>query len=62
MIKNTIFVKQNRDIMERYEVHIDNDLFKVYDTESYKYVSKGYKYSRYAYNIQYDLEIKYIHN
>ena len=59
MIKNTIFVKQNRDIMERYEVHIDNDLFKVYDTETDKYVSKGYKYSRYAHNIQYDLEIKY---
>jgi len=48
--------------MERYEVHIDNDLFKVYDTETDKYVSKGYKYSRYAHNIQADLEIKYIHN
>ena len=59
MIKKCIFVKQNRYIMERYEVHIDKDLFKVYDTQTDKYVSKGYKYSRYAHNIQYDLEIKY---
>jgi len=43
--------------MERYEVHIDNDLFKVYDTEADKYVSKGYKYSRYAHNIQWELEM-----
>lgn len=43
--------------MERYEVHIDNDLFKVYDTETDKYVSKGYKYSRYAHNLQWELEI-----
>jgi hypothetical protein len=48
--------------MERYEVQIDNDLFRVYDTETDKYVSKGYKYSRYAHNIQADLEIKHIYN
>lgn len=45
--------------MQRYEVHIDEDLFKVYDTETDKYVSKGYKYSRYACNIQSKLELGY---
>ena len=48
--------------MERYEVHIENDLFIVYDTETDKYVSKGYKYSRYAHKIQGDLEFKNIYN
>jgi hypothetical protein len=44
--------------MERYEIHIENELFKVYDTETDKYVSKGYKYSRYACKIQNELEFK----
>jgi hypothetical protein len=48
--------------MERYEVHIDNDLFKVYDTKTDKYVTKGYKYSRYAHNIQANLESKEMYN
>ncbi len=48
--------------MERYEVHIENDLFKVYDTETDKYVSKGYKYSRYAHNIQCELELNQMYN
>ena len=48
--------------MERYEVHIDNDLFKVYDTKTNQYVSKGYKYSRYAHNIQCELEFKEMYN
>ena len=49
-------------IMERYEVHIDNNLFKVYDTKTDKYVTKGYKYSRYAHNIQANLESKEMYN
>lgn len=48
--------------MERYEVHIDNDLFKVYDTETDNYVTKGYKYSRYAHRIQGELEFNQMYN
>lgn len=43
--------------MQRYEVNIENDLFIVYDTKKQVVVSKGYKYSRYAFSIQAKLEL-----
>ena len=50
--------------MQTYEVILDthedqNGLFYVYNNETKEIVSKGYKYSRYAYNLQYKLEIEY---
>ena len=46
---------------QRFEVYISNienpdGLFYVYDNDTGKRVSKGYKYSRYAYNLQNELE------
>lgn len=43
---------------QRYEVWIDDDLFVVYDNKEKKYVGKGYKYSRYAFNLQGKLEME----
>jgi hypothetical protein len=50
--------------METYEVIIENHedkngLFYVYNNETKEIVSKGYKYSRYAYNLQGRLELGY---
>ena len=49
--------------MEKYEVIIENNedengLFYVYNNETKKIVSKGYKYSRYAHNLQCKLELE----
>lgn len=43
--------------MQRYEVNLENNLFIVYDTKKQVTVSKGYKYSRYAFNLQSKLEL-----
>lgn len=43
---------------QRYEVWVDYDLFWVYDTKDEMYVGKGYKYSRYAFNLQGKLEME----
>ena len=58
-----IFVLNNNK-MQKYEVIIDdhedeNGLFYVYNNETKKIVSKGYKYSRYACNLQDKLELGY---
>ena len=50
--------------MEKYDVILDNfenenGLFYVYDNETKKIVSKGYKYSRYAWNLQSKLQLGY---
>ena len=50
--------------MQKYEVIIENHenengLFYVYNNETKQIVSKGYKYSRYACNIQSKLEVGY---
>lgn len=55
-------IKQQQ--MQTYEVIIDNHenengLFYVYNNETKKIVSKGYKYSRYACNLQSKLELEY---
>jgi hypothetical protein len=47
---------------QRYEVCLDNKededgLFYVYDNEKMEVVSKGYKYSRYAFRKQGELEL-----
>lgn len=49
----------------RYDVYLDNKedengLFYVYDNEKMQVVSKGYKYGRYAFNIQAKLELELI--
>ena len=43
---------------QRYEVNLENDLFVVYDTKKNKVVSKSYRYSRYAFNLQSRLELE----
>jgi hypothetical protein len=58
-----IFVLNNNK-MQKYEVIIDdhedeNGLFYVYNNETKKIVSKCYKYSRYACNLQDKLELGY---
>ena len=55
-------IKQKQ--MQTYEVIIENHenengLFYVYNNETKKIVSKGYKYSRYACNLQSKLELGY---
>ena len=50
--------------METYEVIIENHedkngLFYVYNNETKKIVSKGYKYNRCACNLQSRLELRY---
>ncbi len=50
--------------MQIFEVIIEdhedeNGLFYVYNNERKKIVSKGYKYSRYAFNLQCKLELGY---
>lgn len=50
-IKKTIAMEQ------RYEVNLQNDLFVVYDKKENTIISKGYKYSRYAFNLQSKLEL-----
>ena len=52
---------------QRYEVCLDNKededgLFYVYDNEKEEVVSKGYKYSRYAFRIQGELQLLLIEN
>tara|TARA_R100001369_G_scaffold73507_1_gene102096 strand:+ start:3136 stop:3306 length:171 start_codon:yes stop_codon:yes gene_type:complete len=52
------------DYTNRFDVHLDdkedeNGLFYVYDNEKMEVVSKGYKYSRYAYNLQSKLQLGY---
>ena len=42
---------------QRYEVNLQNDLFVVYDKKENTIISKGYKYSRYAFNLQSKLEL-----
>ena len=51
--------------LERFEVVLRSNeskdgLFYVYDNQRNEIVSKGYKYSRYAYNIQNKLEDQHI--
>jgi len=43
---------------QRYEVWVDGDLFRVYDSKQKEFVGKGYKYSRYACNLQGELEFE----
>ena len=50
--------------MQKYDVILDNHesedgLFYVFNNETEQIVSKGYKYSRYAWNIQGKLELGY---
>jgi hypothetical protein len=50
--------------MEKFEVIIEdhedeNGLFYVYNKETKQIVSRGYKYSRYAFDIQCKLELGY---
>ncbi len=52
--------------MEKYDIILDNfedknGLFYVYDNDTKKIVSKGYKNSRYACNLQAKLELKYMY-
>ena len=60
-----IFVRnKNNNIMQKFEVIIEdhedkNGLFYVYNNETKQIVSKGYKYSRYACNLQGKLELGY---
>jgi hypothetical protein len=56
--------QQNKTTMQVFEVIIENHedengLFYVYNNETKKIVSKGYKYSRYAFNLQCKLELGY---
>ena len=46
----------------RFEVYIENDFFIVVDEHTKKQVSKNYRYSRYANNLQSKLEIEYTKN
>tara|TARA_R110002050_G_scaffold271571_1_gene415056 strand:+ start:307 stop:480 length:174 start_codon:yes stop_codon:yes gene_type:complete len=53
------------DYTNRFDVYLDNKedengLFYVYDNEKMEVVSKGYKYIRYACNIQAKLELELI--
>ena len=53
----------NYDYTNRFDVFLDNKenengLFYVYDNEKMEVVSKGYKYIRYACNIQAKLELE----
>ena len=55
---------KNKDIMQKYDVILENHenengLFYVINNETEQIVSKGYKYSRYAWNIQNRLELGY---
>ncbi len=43
---------------QRYEVNLENDSFVVYDTKESKIISRAYKYSRYAFNLQAKLELE----
>jgi len=45
---------------ERYYVEINHDYFIVIDSEKNKQIGKNYKYSRYAHNLQADLEMKHM--
>lgn len=43
--------------MERFQVYLEGDRFIVIDEETQEQVGKSYKYSRYAHNLQAELEI-----
>ena len=57
------YICVNKNKMQKYEVILENHedengLFYVYNNETKKIVSKGYKYSRYACNLQGKLELE----